>query len=407
MATCTLMIPETFEIPRDHRYHDLLVRLVDYLLRTWDRQKDKSKPIPLGKRRLRKLVGGAGGGHGAKVRAELASLGFITINHWWTWQRKSKAVLINDRHAKAERRPVVLHRQPRAKAVHVGSAAPTDLETLFLRQLKHLGANHITLDELLAAKALAEDEEKRKSQINALKSSLHWHRLGQHWGFRTKKGLRFFSDFTQTPKELRERLTLRGEPLIQLDVKQSQPCLLHYVISDHLDRGSKRHNNKEINIELSKYKNIVEQNDFYQEIAWWMGKREAKKAFCQMTNGYPPQCLQKPFGLAFRAIFPTLWTALLEIKTQHMVCSRLRRNERHKQMAWMLQAMEATCVLDDVAARVMKLSADCPILTVHDCVATTEQYVPQIRHLLRNSYLERFGMDVRVEQQGGSGSLAA
>lgn len=407
MATCTLMIPETFEIPRDHPYHDLLVRLVDHLLRAWDAKNDKSKPIPLGKRRLRKLVGGAGGGHGAKVRAELERLGFIEVNHLWTWRKKSKAVLINERHAKARRRTVTLHRRPRTKAVYVGTATPTDLESFFLRQLTHLGSSHVTLDELIAAKALAEDVEKRTSQINALKSSLHWHHLGQHWGFRTKKGLRFFSDFTQTPKVLRERLTLRGEPLIQLDVKQSQPCLLHYVISDHLDRESKRHNNKELNTELSKYKNIVEQGDFYQEIAWWMGKGEAKKAFCQMTNGYPPQCLQKPFGLAFRAIFPSIWTALLEIKAQHTVCSRLRRNERHKQMAWMLQAMEAHCVLDDVAGTVMKLGVDCPILTVHDCVATTEQYVPQIKQLLRHSYLKRFGVDVRVEEQGGSSSLAA
>ena len=418
MSVTKVLIPETLSIPDDHKHHDQMLNLVSFLMdRHYSRsKKNRDKPIRLGRKMLKIVAGGAGGGYGAKVRDELERIGFHTVDHYFCKGRETKHVKLNPEHTEAPLVERAFHKKPKTKAVFNALGKPTIIEKFLLSNLKKISSSHIKLEEVIRNKCISDKkEELSEHQIKCLTLQLNRLNLGQHYGSRRSRGRRFYSDLCSIAKPIRRRLKINGEHLVEIDVKCCQPCLLHHVLSEH---------NKSINKNLllnsptnkeSKYKFYVERGEFYQQWADLedyfktliiRGKpSNSKREFCRMCFGYYPYCMNYKFGQRFKELFPDAWAILENIK-QRETLSSLPKKFRHSQLSWKLQRMESTCVLDGVVGEIINQSLDIPIITIHDAILTTSKHAKNIKQLLKHSFLQRYDLNVGVEITGGDTSLA-
>ena len=108
----------------------------------------------------------------------------------------------------------------------------------------------------------------------------------------------------------------------------------------------------------------------------------------------------------FAGWFPDAWAILENIKQTELSNISVPKKNRHKQLAWTLQQMESTCVIDDVVGEIMNQHLDIPIITIHDAILTTSKHAKNIKQLLKHSFLQRYDLNVGVEIKGGNTSLA-
>ena len=419
MSSTKVWIPETLKIPTSHQYHDQLLNLVNYLLdrRNSRMERNRDKPIRLGRKVLKMLAGGAGGGHGNSVRDELEKMGFLTVDHYFCKGRRVKHVTLNPEHCDAPMIEQAFHKKPRRKSIFTATGKPTPIEKFLLRNLLKVSSSHIKLENIIRDKCAADNKEAlSEHQIKCLKLQLNRLQLDQHYGNRRNKGRRFYSDLCAIAKPIRRQLTIKGEPLLEIDIKCCQPCLLHHVLSEH---------NKSINKKLllnsptnkeSKYKFYVEHGEFYQQ---WADLEDyfktliirgspsnSKREFCRMCFGFHPYCMNYKFGERFQELFPDDWAILENIKQTELLNLNVPKKDRHKQLAWKLQRMESTCVIDDVVGEIINQRLDIPIITIHDAILTTSKHAKNIKQLLKHSFLQRYDLNVGVEIKGGDTSLA-
>ncbi len=415
MTSTTTWIPDTLKIPPSHAYHDQLLMLVNHLLvrRNARPKEHRNRPLKLDRSLLKALAGGAGGGHGATVRDELEQMGFLVVDHDYAPTRRCKHVTLSPLHCNAELVEVPFNRKPRARAVLSAKGKPTAIEKYLLDNLCRTSASHIALEDVIG-------EDFSSHKLDCYRLQLNQQHLGLHYGSRRSKGRRFYSDFTCLAKPIRRRIKIDGQQLVEVDVSCCQPCLLHHVLSEHYNSNKKillNLSSQELFENLSKYKTCVERGDFYQH---WADLEDcfktqavkgspsnAKREFCRMVFGFYPYCMNYDFGRRFKEIFPAAWEILDHLKQREQLAHSLPKKDRHKQLAWKLQEMESTCMLDDVVGGIINEGLSLPILTVHDAILTTPPYVDQIKRRIKRSFLQRYGVRVGVGVKGGESPLAA
>lgn len=421
----SILIPGNLNIPWDHPLHDQLLILTNYILNKWSRRRG-AEFISLGKDELRSVVGGAGGRYGARVRDALEELGMIRVCHSYRTAHYPKSVVVCDEYLNVPLREVSLKRKPRASAALILKRPPTRIEQFLLSHLGCLQAAHISLADVIDAKQAGVGRDLSGNQRLCLTTSLQGFKIGKLWGKTVARGNRFFSSFTQAPREVRQRLHYKADPLIQIDVRQCHPALLEKILSDHIKGETigvtdinlvnkfirkKRSPSSQIpsmGEQVSRLRELVGNGDFYSEFypayaeieAGKKRKRAVKQGFCTMAYGNPQWgCLEKPFGKRFKSLFPDYFQALLEIKTQLGLDAALPPQQRHKQLSWRLQAMEAACVITDVCEGVMEDGSKAPILTIHDCIATTPKYADEVEGRLIAAFRQRWGVNVSCERE--------
>lgn len=418
------MIPGNLNIPCDHPLHDQLLILTNHVLSKWSSRRG-AESISLSKNELRSVVGGAGGRHGASVRDALEKLGLIRVCHSYRTAHYPKSVVVCDEYLNVPFRKVALKRKPRASAVLTLKRPPTRIERFLLSHLSCLQADHISLADVIDAKQAGSGTDLSGNQRLCLTTSLQGFKIGKLWGKTVIRGNRFFSSFTQAPREVRQRLHYKGDQLIQIDVRQCHPVLLEKILSDHIKgetlgafkiysddyffrtKGSSSQI-QSMAEQVLRLRELVANGDFYSEFypayteieAGKKRKRAVKQGFCTMAYGNPEWgCLEKPFGERFKKLFPDYFQALLEIKNDLGRDAALPLHQRHKRLSWRLQAMEAACVITDVCEGVMEDGSKAPILTVHDCIATTPKYADEVEKRLIAVFRQRWAVDIRCKRE--------
>ncbi|QDU18468.1 hypothetical protein [Urbifossiella limnaea] len=242
---------------------------------------------------------------------------------------------------------------------------------------------------------------------------------------------RVHSNLTNLRREYRYHLTLDsvGEPLVGVDVKTSQPLLLGLAVLNWvkvLRNEDLRDYSRQMEREWAErvggeggmavadripyladcsseclsdtrcFVDVCLKGDLYSRFVSRTGlsRDQVKKRFLATLYDRPPGAggVESDVVTAFRQEFPGLWVVLDALK---------RGN--HAPLPCYMQTVESWLVIWRTCGRLAEELPDAPLLTIHDCLVTTERYVEPVRRAL----LDEFDAVWGVRPQADPKALAA
>jgi hypothetical protein len=90
----------------------------------------------------------------------------------------------------------------------------------------------------------------------------------------------------------------------------------------------------------------------------------------------------------FKRKYPTLWRVLREVK-----------NSNHRHAAHILQRMESQFFIHTVCRRLMEEYRTMPIITVHDCLGTTAEHVETVKLVIMDEF-KKLGVTPKLDVKG-------
>ena len=237
---------------------------------------------------------------------------------------------------------------------------------------------------------------------------------------------RFHSNLTNIKKELRNYITYDGMPLVNIDIKNSQPLLSTvlldpsfyapqkktryiniYNISSSFNLLINKHKHtytdtiimlvkvlqsidiKEVNV----YSRMAKSGNFYQHLSKIMyPKRAFDKALMKkltytvfFSDNRAIQGMNYAAKRDFRRMFPDVYKIFSAIK---------RKN--HRALSHILQRIESEIMIQNVSKRISVERPDLPIFTIHDSVATTIGNEDYVITLIKEEAKKLTGLEVKL-----------
>lgn len=233
---------------------------------------------------------------------------------------------------------------------------------------------------------------------------------------------RLHSTLTQLKSELRQFVTYKGETLVSIDIKNSQPymscvffnqdCFIKSKIEEKLSlfnttyksTSSKPYNTflyyvsknwgaTEKNKNVKQFIELVSNGVFYEEFGNLLydkgyinggNIRKQAKNITFRTFFSPNQ--HKGFSKEiqiFQKTFPDVYKIFSLIK---------KGKQQHNSLACLLQNFEARLVLGIACKKVAESFPNAPIFTLHDSIITTENYVNEVQRIMSETLLENVGI---------------
>jgi hypothetical protein len=221
-----------------------------------------------------------------------------------------------------------------------------------------------------------------------------------HFTLDTNVG-RFHSNLTNLKKEIRNYLTYKGQRLVNVDIRNSQPLFSTLlltkqfyqsnILSNYISSPSTPPNitqsytimivktlDKYHNQDISKYIEYVNSGSFYEHMheqlypGMTFNKPKVKTMMFMIffsSNRYIGQAKAEP-KRRFKQVFPYTYEIF-----------RLLKTSDYTALSRILQRIESECIIQNVVPRIAAERPDLPIFTIHDSVVTTvgnEQYVASI-----------------------------
>jgi hypothetical protein len=147
--------------------------------------------------------------------------------------------------------------------------------------------------------------------------------------------------------------------------------------------------------DLQQYLEVCQRGEFYESLG---DDREAvKKAMMHILfdrTGY-----RSEIKFRFGQLYPTVSQFLYDLKTKNS----LPREDRYKYPSHLLQNFEASLFIGRICRRLMKERPDIPVLTLHDSLYSTKQFVDDLLRLMQEEFariglLPTFKMEAPHEQ---------
>lgn len=241
-------------------------------------------------------------------------------------------------------------------------------------------------------------EQNNVKKYNSLLASAT--RIDQqiHTCIRDNTSKRMHTNITNMSKELRHFLRVDGQPLVNIDIKNSQPYLSVLLLT-HPEKVASFANNKaleillkEIKIKNSKdialYITLVTEGGLYEYLMaefskedFTLTRQETKRQVLRTL--YAKNRLPKnPENRRARQIFTDRFPNV------HKVFSRIRgrgkgeKFENYKRLAILLQSIESHLVLDVIMKRVYKEMPGVFAMTIHDSILTVNR--PEVVEMIRD-----------------------
>jgi hypothetical protein len=197
---------------------------------------------------------------------------------------------------------------------------------------------------------------------------------------------RFHSNITNMAKGLRPYLRIKGEPLVNIDIKNSQPYLSTILLTDP-GKVSYLTNNPvfalllqslkvSLNQDVKNYITLVISGQLYEFLmsefdkeGLTLSRTETKRQVLRILfarNRMPKEEINKKCRLIFKDRFPTV----------HRIFSKVRGHEKgdkfqnFKRFAILLQRIESYLMLDVILKRIYKELPGTIAVTVHDSIMT-------------------------------------
>lgn len=241
-------------------------------------------------------------------------------------------------------------------------------------------------------------------------------------------GMRLHTSITSCPKLLRNYISIEGQPLVSIDIKNSQPYMLLALFNpEHI--GNPRRTRYTLNqpisptlqvpisdlpasnissiilrhssviqssIEFQEYRKMVTNGTIYEQFVDLM-KIDPK----ELEMGFSPRdtvkfrfmlCFYSANGSRsggmkplFRSKFPKIYSLMCDLKEMH-----------HNTLAILLQRVESILVLDKICGRISQEKCYVPLFTVHDSILTTSEYVEYVKGIVEQECIRYIGVAPRL-----------
>lgn len=268
---------------------------------------------------------------------------------------------------------------------------------------------------------------------------------GDYWFSVCEQG-RVHTNLTNLDKEYRKYLRWRGEPLWAIDIVNSQPLILALTLYEQM----KRKNSNDFSINDTKppqyqpqhptpsqqppphtpyvptLSSACQNDDFvrflqacvegriYDELARVTGlpRDVIKKRFFSIAYG-DRRDMDTQVGRAFQAKFPRCYDAIRELKPQYIPkppqASNAKTHEDSSsiadrgRLARQMQQLESNLVINQVCERIRREYPEACLLTIHDCLVTTQRYKQRFAEILREEFNRTYRVEPRLRVSSFSG----
>lgn len=255
-------------------------------------------------------------------------------------------------------------------------------------------------------------------KIYALKNHHYWFTVDT-------KGNRLHTNLTNLDSALKPFITYKGQRLVAVDIKNSQPFLSIKVLKDYYQSQltiiTNSHSNPITLVncvedimppDVLEYVKLVVSGKFYEELISKFTEKFGRDYFSQEyfydfdkgraiknTKSERQQVKAIIFAVffsknsykskakeLFREIFPNVMRIFEEMK-----------KVRHNALACELQRLEASLVLDMACAEISLNRPDLPLFTIHDSIITTKGNEKYVGEVLQKYFLQEIGYTPKLD----------
>lgn len=317
-------------------------------------------------------------------------------------------------------------------------------------------AFHTEVDSILLELYKKDKLEKSKQEALLNRSitqiSLFKIKNNEIWFYQDLKGNRLHTNLTNLNSAFRENLRYKGEKLIEIDIKNSQPyfsisILIKYYSSITIPESTKNPLNKGIEYKENKcFMNYVSKvldgtiYDYFEEkykqaygeksitefvteqynkrLLWSKmgavtgGIAYGKRGFRPNVSGKSSYVPQDMRGKTNRQIVKTMIFSVLYGDLESKNLSKHKKlfralfptiwellfhiKRETENFAVELQKQESKAILDTVAPKIKKHNYRIPLFTIHDCLITTEKHAEYVEGVLKEELTTITGYEPKL-----------
>jgi len=248
---------------------------------------------------------------------------------------------------------------------------------------------------------------------------LHINHKGCYYSF-SGEGHRFYNPISNLKSELRNFLTWDGQPLVNIDIKNSQPYLsliLHDL--DFWEKKGKWEGERGLKDEMKEWKRYIDVNRIimFLKTAETQAEQDFPAPNLQLlvSEGNFYSFIQSIWGLHFPERFADRRKTKKEVLRMfycnpekedwldmYATCDlfkdffprtynlfRMIKTNRYQLLPILLQRLESYLVIDVICKRISKMDPTIPMFTIHDNIITTEQHADVVKKVMEEE-LERY-----------------
>lgn len=185
---------------------------------------------------------------------------------------------------------------------------------------------------------------------------------------------RVHTNITILNKKIRTHLRWKGESLVSIDIKNSQPLFLNVVIDEYFNKFPLERQKMAVAKDVLKYRELTEKGRFYEYCMKKFGvsfeKRNQFKKWLFKNVFYG-----KVLSVKFRKFFPNVSKIIEYYKKQN-----------YKRLSHAMQRAESSLVIGKICGRIMNEQPDVFIATIHDSVLTTRENVDYVIGVMKREF---------------------
>lgn len=274
--------------------------------------------------------------------------------------------------------------------------------------IKFLNSKRLKIDTESAFKEIQDDFKKDnnlKEYISKIQKVLNIDNGIYHITYKPETDGRFHNNFVRLNKKLRKHLTYDGKKLVEIDISNSIPfilsCVLNNSININLDLINKSNTYNKLSykfqkisedfdtIEIQRFHKLCASGKLYEHIIkpyskkvktldmildyidedgvehYKHDRKKVKQEVLSMIFARNASKTYKEMQLVFKELYPSVFYALDKCKRKY-----------YKRLSHFLLQIESYLILDEITRKFNKINRGrIPILTVHDCIVTTEDNI--------------------------------
>ena len=185
---------------------------------------------------------------------------------------------------------------------------------------------------------------------------------------------RVHTNLTNLKSDLRKHLRVDGEPLVNLDIRNSQPLVFAALLKEHFGSKAGR-----IPADVLRYVELVQAGTFYDHLMAEAGIDPTKRdAFKRNLFARIFFCKSDPATTEARAFgdcFPGVYRVIRDLKSAD-----------YKALSHMLQRRESSLMIGGVASRCMEEIPHAFITTIHDSILCQPRHADAIRSIMLREF---------------------
>lgn len=333
----------------------------------------------------------------------LENIGLITISESYYPSNHSKTYNLHK--CWHNKKGIVIHKITNLKMIE--RITPPDNHTNKYPYITKYFNSNLSFDVDLANQILdaAEDLKMDKTyyldRLNTIVSGPHKFSVGTTG--------RLYTPLTNLKSELRKTLTYAGQKIfVEIDIKNSLPFILSYLLKGIISKDNKDIINKYINNiniidvrqvdDVMLFHTLVASGELYDILSDKFNqikgktytRKQSKKRFNAVINQAVRQKDSKEKAV-LRELFPTIISLI-----DNLYHNRLP-NVKGQPLPLILQSIESKFVLEVVSRRIVLDLPDMPYYTVHDAWMVPIEKVDQVVSIIKDQARQFFNADIGLK----------